>query len=140
MVTDLCYIYGHKYLIFADRHRLPLWQTLLLKRHETVYEPGFVPVGSPTSDRDSPFQSLEYREFLEDWGYQKMLIFPRVMRLSISSPTIPPDSKGAKALPPGDNHCVQKPSLRDKTGIQKPHPRNIKLENFTNVSMNSDTI
>ena len=48
-------------------------------------------------------------------------------------------SKGAKTFPP-DNHCVQKPSRRDKTGSQKPHPRNIKLENSTNVSINSDTI
>ena len=39
-----------------------------------------------------------------------------------------------------DNHCVQEPSPRDRTGSQKPHPRDIKLENFTNISMNSDTI
>ena len=46
--------------------------------------------------------------------------------------------KGAKI--PWDNHCVQKPSPRDKTESQKPHPWDIKLENFTNVSINSDTI
>ena len=34
----------------------------------------------------------------------------------------------------------QNPSPRDNTGSQKPHPRDIKLENFTNVSINSDTI
>ena len=57
-----------------------------------------------------------------------------IMQLSISSKTIPHGTrlKGGKTLPP-DNHCVQKPSPRDKTVNQKPHPRDIKLENFTNV-------
>ena len=56
-------------------------------------------------------------------------------------PPPPPghDLKGTKPSP-RDNHCVQKPSPGDKTGSQKPHPRGIKLENFTNVSINSDTI
>ena len=49
------------------------------------------------------------------------------------------DLKEAKPSP-RDNHCVQKSSPRDKTGSQKPHPWDIKLENFTNVSINSDTI
>ena len=49
------------------------------------------------------------------------------------------DLKGAITLPL-DSHCVQKPSPRDRTGSQKPHPRDIKLENFTNISINSDTI
>ena len=68
-----------------------------------------------------------------------------VMQVSISSITIPPgqtpghDLKGAKPLP-RDNHCVQKPSPRARTGTQKPHSRDIKLENFSNISMNSDTI
>ena len=64
------------------------------------------------------------------------------MQVSISSITIPPgqDFKRAKTLPPWDNHCVQKRSPRHRTGSQKPHPRDIKLENFTNISMNSDTI
>ena len=35
------------------------------------------------------------------------------------------DLKGA------NNHSVQKPSPRDNIGSQKPHPRDIKLENFT---------
>ena len=63
------------------------------------------------------------------------------MQVSISSKTILPghDLKGAKPSP-RDNHCVQNPSPRDKTGSQKPEPRDIKLENFTNVSINSDTI
>ena len=63
------------------------------------------------------------------------------MQVSISSKTIPPghDLTGAKTLS-RDNHSVQKPSPQDKTGSQKPHPRDIKLENFTNVSINSDTI
>ena len=30
--------------------------------------------------------------------------------------------EGSKNSPPGNNHCVQKPSPRDKTGSQKPHP------------------
>ena len=41
---------------------------------------------------------------------------------------------------PRDNHYVQKPFPWDKTGSQKSHPRDIKLQNFTNVSINSDTI
>ena len=41
---------------------------------------------------------------------------------------------------PRDNHCVQNPFPRDKTGGQKPHLRDIKLENFTNTSINLDTI
>ena len=48
------------------------------------------------------------------------------------------DLKGAKPLFPGDNHCVQKPSPRAKTGRQKRHFQDIQLENFTNVSINSD--
>ena len=35
---------------------------------------------------------------------------------------------------------VYKTPPRDKTGSQKPHPRDIKLEIFTNISMNCDTI
>ena len=46
----------------------------------------------------------------------------------------------SKNHPPRDNHCVQKPFPRDKTGSQKPHPWDIKSKNFTNVSINSDTI
>ena len=58
-----------------------------------------------------------------------------IMQVSISSITIPPGQtpgtrlEGSKNPPPRDNHSVQKPSPRDK-----------KLENFTNVSINSDTI
>ena len=36
-----------------------------------------------------------------------------------------------------DNYCVQQSSPQDKTGSQKVHPWDIKLENFTNVSINS---
>ena len=57
------------------------------------------------------------------------------MQLSISSKTIPPrdkppghDWKGAKTLPPGQS-LYTKTLPRDKTGSQKPHPRDIKLEN-----------
>ena len=71
--------------------------------------------------------------------YYEVSIF--LLQVSISSITIPQghDLKGAKPSPQ-NNHFVQKPSPRDRTGSQKPHPRDIKLENFTNISMNSDTI
>ena len=49
-------------------------------------------------------------------------------------------TRRSKNPPPQDNHCVQKPFPRHRTGSQKPHPRDIKVENFTNVSINSDTI
>ena len=71
-----------------------------------------------------------------------------LMQLSISFKTISPpppgkppgyNLKGAKTHP-RDNHCVQKPSPLDRTGSQKPHPRDIKLENFTSMSINSGTI
>ena len=77
-----------------------------------------------------------------------VLLYTKIlMQVSISSKTIPPcrdkspghDSKEAKTLP-RDNHSVQKPSPRDRTGSQKPYPRDIKLENFTNISINSDTV
>ena len=63
------------------------------------------------------------------------------MQVSISSKTILPGTRleGSKTLP-RDNPYVQKPSPWDRTGSQKPHPRDTKLENFTNVSINSDTI
>ena len=48
--------------------------------------------------------------------------------------------EGSKNPPPGDNHSVQKPSPRDRTGSQKCHPQDMKSENFTNISVNSDTI
>ena len=63
-------------------------------------------------------------------------------QVSISSKIKNPGTRlegRAKTLP-RDNHWVQNPSPRDKTGSQKPHPRDIKLENFTNISINSDTI
>ena len=68
------------------------------------------------------------------------------MQVSISSKTISleqtptgHDLKGPKTFP-SDNHCEQRSSPRDKPGSQKPHPRDIKLENLTNVSINFDTI
>ena len=67
------------------------------------------------------------------------------MQLSISSKTIPPGTNPRETTRRGqkpssrDNHFVQTPP-RDKTGSQKPHLPDIKLENFTNVSMKSDTI
>ena len=64
-------------------------------------------------------------------------------QVSISSKTIPPpgrhDLKAAKTLP-WYNHCVQKSFSLDRTESQRPHPRDIKSENFTNISINSDTI
>ena len=63
------------------------------------------------------------------------------MQVSILSKTIPPghNLKGAKTLPPGQSLCT-KPSRQDRTGSQKPQPRDIKLENSTNRSINTDTI
>ena len=78
-------------------------------------------------------------------GCKNYCCFYTLMQVSVSSRTIPPgqtpehDLKGTKPSP-RDNHCVQKPSPRDKTGSQKPHPWDIKLETFTNVSINSDTV
>ena len=43
--------------------------------------------------------------------------------------------RGQKPFP-WDNHCVQNPSTQDKTGSQRPHPQDIKLENFTDVFIN----
>ena len=55
--------------------------------------------------------------------------------------TNPMDTTWREQKPsPRDNHCVPKSSSWDRTGSQKPHPRDIKLENFTNISINSDTI
>ena len=64
-----------------------------------------------------------------------------IMQVSISSITIPPghDLKGAKTLPPGII-TVYKTLPSGQNRESKPHPRDIKLENFTNISMNSDTI
>ena len=70
------------------------------------------------------------------------------MQVSLSSKTILPqdkppgdDLKGAKTLPPPqDIHCVQKPSLWDRTRNPKPQPGDLELVNFTNISINSFTI
>ena len=43
-------------------------------------------------------------------------------------------------LSPRHNHSVQKPSPQDRTGSQKPHSRDIRLENFANISRTSNTI
>ena len=49
------------------------------------------------------------------------------------------DLKEAKTLPPGQSLCPKTlPSGQKRES--KPHPRDIKLQNFTNVSVNSDTI
>ena len=70
------------------------------------------------------------------------------MQLPVSSKTIPlgtnPGTRleGGKNPPPRTIIMYKNPSLGTNTGSQKPHPRDIKLENFTNVSTNSqsDTI
>ena len=69
------------------------------------------------------------------------------MQVSISSKTIPAwdkppgghDLKGAKILLPGQSLCTKTLLLRQNRE-SKPHPRDTKLENFTNISLNSDTI
>ena len=69
-----------------------------------------------------------------------------LMQVSISSKIIAPGQtpgtrlEGSKKHSPRDNHCIPKPSPQDKTGSQNPHPWDIKSENFTDVSINSDTI
>ena len=79
--------------------------------------------------------------------YPKLRIFALFMQVSINfiqnhpPGTNPRDTTLKKQKPSTrDNHCVQNPSPQDKTGNQKPHPWDIKLENFTNVSINSDNI
>ena len=72
-------------------------------------------------------------------GFSSLLLI-LLIQLSISSKTILPGTRLEGGQPPRDNHCVQKRSSWDKTGSQKPHLRDINLENFTNVSINSDTI
>ena len=68
-----------------------------------------------------------------------------VMQVSISSKTIPPKTNPQETTrreqkPSPEDHCVQKPSPHDRTGNQKPHPRDLELVNFTNISINSFTI
>ena len=49
------------------------------------------------------------------------------------------DLKGAKTVPPGQSLCTKTlPSGQNRES--KAPPRYINLENFTNVSINSDTI
>ena len=64
-----------------------------------------------------------------------------IMQVSISSKTIPPghDLKGTKTIPPRQSLCT-KTLPRDRTGSQKPNLQDIKLQNFTNISINSDNI
>ena len=45
----------------------------------------------------------------------------------------------SKNSPPGTIIVYKNPSL-ETTESQKPNPQDIKLENFTNISINSDTI
>ena len=63
------------------------------------------------------------------------------MQLSISSKTIPPghDSKGAKTLPPGQPLCTKTLPSGQNMESKAPPPGH-KVKNFTNVSINSDTI
>ena len=70
-----------------------------------------------------------------------------VMQASISSKTILPPGQtdgiqleGGKNPPPGKIIVYKNSSPQDKTGGQKPHPRDIKLENLTNISIKSHTI
>ena len=48
--------------------------------------------------------------------------------------------KGAKTLPPGTIIVYKNPPVGTEQGVKSPTPWDIKLENFTNISMNSDTI
>ena len=49
------------------------------------------------------------------------------------------DLKGAETLLP-EQSLRTKTLPSDRKGSQKPYPRDIKLENFTHISMNSGTI
>ena len=54
------------------------------------------------------------------------------------SPLPPPKTRleGSKNPSPGQSLCT-KPSPRDRKGSQKPQPRDMKLENFTNIDTES---
>ena len=74
---------------------------------------------------------------LQSEKYKRSTLWPiLIMQVSISSKTIPQghELEGEKPLS-RDNHCVQKPSLQDRIGSQKPHPRDIKLKNLKNISI-----
>ena len=119
-----------------------------------------VPNGKSKFGADSSTVIWNLRQYTEErWSSSLWTVWPNkvfnrripaishpvIMQVSISSITIPRDKppgydlNGAKTFP-RDNYCVQRPSPRDRKGSQKPHPWDIKLENFTNISMNSDTI
>ena len=61
--------------------------------------------------------------------------------VSISSKTTHPRDTTRRGQQPSqrDNHCAQNPSPRQNRESKAP-PRDIKLENFTNISINSDTV
>ena len=89
-----------------------------------------------------------YLFIFHDFNFQEVVEKThKFMQVLISSKTtpLPPQILGrrlerGKNPPPGTVIVYKTPPPRDKTGSQKPHPRDIKLENFTNISMNSDTI
>ena len=68
------------------------------------------------------------------------------MQVSISSKTMPPGQtlrkrlEGSKTPPPETITVYKNPPLGTEQGVKNPHPRDLKLENFTNISINSDTI
>ena len=76
----------------------------------------------------------------EEFGLHIVLLYAAINFIKNQPPPPPPRQAPETRLEEGENHCVRKPFPRDKTGSQMPHPRDIKLENFTNVSINSDTI
>ena len=61
------------------------------------------------------------------------------MQVSISSITIPPGQtpgtqlEGSKYPPPGTITVYKSPPFGTERGVERPHPRDIKLENFTNT-------
>ena len=57
-------------------------------------------------------------------------------------PSLPPTTRreGSKNPSPGTIIVYKNPPLGTEKGVRNPTPQDIKLENFTNISMNSDTI
>ena len=68
------------------------------------------------------FQNSCFKTKWEIKELRRRFLSSQILQVSISFKTIPPghDLKGAKTLPPPDNHCVQKPWT--KQGVKSPTP------------------
>ena len=79
-VADLCDISGNKYLVFADRYTGWVEAALMpdpnARKVWNRLRTWFCTYGAPAelaSDGGPPFQSLEYHQFLKDWGISQRL-------------------------------------------------------------------